>query len=559
MVTNRITLKVYTTATSTTEVQNSGIQFAQDINYTKGNPGGESLTLTFFIPRKVTESWSVLLGQRIAVYNALSMTWEGFIISITPSMSEGAQGMNVEAVGAWAYYLMSRKTRKPWADTRLDNNAWVEATAALDANDISLLKSCQIDRTNRIRFTPTSIRDAAAAEKGWANGNYVWVAYTAPTGQTIKRITLDYDLQEGAQAWQLSVYNNTAATDILTRTTSNATPGTRVSWDSGTLATPTQTMTILFISKAAQTPASDGTIYGDVANVVVYTEVGSINAQEIVKDIPGLVTELSADLTKIGAITTSLVPFINEPPRTYADAITNAVSYGDTSYGRWGVWVGLSGASKANDGSSDGKPRLVLEAEKDITVGYDYAIRINEPNVVPPLEFKQNLNDVYNWIAAQYQDVDGRALYVTPDDDSALKDTASITAYGQREQWLTLPTTSLALAKNYARRYLGYHKDPKWIGSITVKGYIRYKATQADTTNKEMAASEIWPNLRLCVENWLFAPNSSATNLTFLVTGTNYNDADQTCTLELGKPDPLEFAVARMQRVLDQQRLTNGG
>jgi hypothetical protein len=541
---NQIVIKAY--STGTTEIYGGGLDKAQDLTFSHQYPGGMCNSMTFFVPRDITSTWTLQGAQRITAWNGFHMVWEGYVASIAPTLSGGAQGMAVTCAGAWAWLLMNRKTQKPWADTRLDNNAWAEATAAADANDISLLKSCQIDRTNRIRFTPSSIRDAAGAEKGWANGNYVRVIYTAPTGQTIKRITLDYDLQEGAQAWELNLYSVTGATNLLNRTASNATPGTRVSWDSGTIATPTQSVFLIFKSGAAQTPATDGTMYGDVANVVVYTEVGNINAQEIIKDIAAMVSPISTDLTKIGAETLSLVPFISDPPQTLADEIAAAATTGDTSFNRWGYYVGFS------SDFSDGKPGLVLEQVPALT-DYDYALRVDDKLGTGGLSFSQDFDAIRNWIGVQYQDTTGRPVYVTPDDDAALKDASSITNYGQRELWLTLPTTSLANAKYQAGRWLAMLKDPQWkaTGTITVAGSIRAKSGQP------VPASQILPGKRVKIENWL--NDLSGAGLTFLISGTDYTDNGQTCAMTIGKPDPTEFIVARMQKQLDQQRLMSNG
>lgn len=522
---NAIALKVY--STGATEVRNAGLDLASGVIFDKIYPGGQALSLTFFVPRGITASWSVHVGYRICAYNGMTMVWEGWITGIEPTLSSSGMGVNVTAAGAWSQFLMARKTRKPWADTRLGEDAWAWYTPLAGA------EKCTVDRTNRIRFTPKA--------EAWISGDYAFVYYVAPTGQTVKRITLNYDLQEGAQAWELSVYNLTAAANELSRTTSNATPGVTVAWDSGILGTPTQQIRINFIARANQTPSADGTYYGEVTNIVVYTETGAINAQEISKDIAALATELSTDLSKIGTMPLDIVPFIADPPATYADLLTMAANYGDASYNSWAAYVGLS------DLANDGKPPLVLEQRPALT-DYDYAIRMDDDNVGGNLSFRQTLDGVRNWIAVQYQDRDGKNVYLTPDDDATLQNIASITQYGVRHAWVTLPTTSATTAATYARRYLALSKDPQWVasGQLVVIGYVRSKGGQ------RIPAANIAPGKRIRLENWLNDING--TGLTFLITGARYDDSGETCAIDIGQPDTIETFTLRLESIQLNQR-----
>ena len=522
MITNRVMLKAFT---ASGEIQNSGMDQAEQVMFTRSYPGGMCTAMTFYVARRVDAAWAVGLGTRIAAYNGLRMVWEGWVTGITPTVTADRQGISVTVAGAWATYLMARKTIKSWADARLDDTTWAWYTPLAGA------EKCTVDRNKRIRFTPKA--------EAWLNGEYALVTYIVPTGQTIKRITLDYDLQEGGQAWELSVYNVTSSSNLLSRTTSNATPGVTVAWDSGTLATPTQRININLIARANQTAKSDGTYYGEVQNVVVYTETGAINAQEIAKDIAALVPEISTDISRIGAITVDLVPFIAETETSYADLITNAVNYGDSSYNRWASYLGLS--------TGDGKPIFFLE-QSPLLSDWDYAIRMDDANVTSDLAFRHDLDGVANWIAAKYQDVTGGTVYMTPDDDATFKDTSSIASYGQRDFWVSLPTTNQAAVQNYCRRYLDAHKLPQWIatGQVEVAGFVRAKS------GKLVPACEVLPGKRIRIENWL--ADLSGSGLTFLISGTTYTDDSETCAMDIGMPDTLEFAIFRMQRIMDLGR-----
>lgn len=518
---NAITLKVY--SSGTVEVQNSGLERAESISFTQNYPGGKCAGLTFFIPRDVVASWSVKLGLRIAAWNGLSMVWEGYINGITPTISADRQGMTVIAEGAWARFLQNRKTRKPWADSRIDEETFPPSMT----NGYDLVT---IDRQNHIKFIPKI--------ESWANNLYAQVIYTAPIGQTIKRITANYDLQEGTQAWKLAIYNVTAAADQWSVTASGA------STLDTTLATPSQKANFYFqnISGAAQTPTGpSGTIYGRFWNVIIYTETGSINAQEVAKDITGMVSGISADVSKIGALTVNLVPFIAQGQESFAEILTRAASFGDASYNKWATWLDLS------INSSDGLPCLVLEQQPVLT-GYDYAIRMDDPNVGGDLQFIQDMEPVRNWIAVQYQDVNERSVWVTPDDDATLKDTTSIGVYGQREEWVFVPTSDLTAAKNYAKRLLAARKDVQWtaVGQLIVSGYIRAASGQ------RIPSSQIQPGKRIKIENWL--NDLSGSGLTFLITGTSYTDADERCSMGIGLPNTLEVLMLKLQAISTWQR-----
>jgi len=521
---NKIVIKAY--SSGTTEIQNAGLEDAEGLTFSSGYPGGMCLSMSFFVPRDVTSTWSLLGAQRITAWNGLTMVWEGYVASIAPGISADRQGMAVTCAGAWAKYLMARKTQKPWADTRVENSVWVVQIQAGHDNEIF---SYEVESSNGIHITPM--------ETVFSTGDYTALRYTAPTGQTIKRITYSYDFDENVQAWEQQVYDPTGAAAIAaSQVTATATGSHDL-----TLATPRQAMELRMYARGNISATLDKHVHAKWISIVVYTETGTINAQEITKDIAALVTELSTDLTQIGAENVSLVPFINDPPRTYADALINAMSYGDTSYNRWAVYVGLS------QDFSDGKPGLVLEQVPALT-DYDYAIRMDEEGVQDNLSFTQDFSAVRNWIAIQYQDVSGRPVYVTPDDDATLKDTTSITAYGQQEEWITLATTSLSSATYQGKRYLAQWKDPQWLatGQITVSGSVRAKNGQSVPT------SQILPGKRLKIENWL--NDLSGTGLTFLISGTDYGDDGQTCAMAVGKPDPMEYTVERMQRRFDLQR-----
>ena len=200
-----------------------------------------------------------------------------------------------------------------------------------------------------------------------------------------------------------------------------------------------------------------------------------------------------------------------------------------------------------SDGVSDNLPRLVLEQVPALT-SYDYAVRVEETNVTNELSFVQSLDEVYNWIGLHYTDASGLEVWLTPDDDANLKDTTSIAAYGQRETWLEVPSTSQTNATNYGRRYLAQHKDPQWQanGQITITGSVR------GVNGQSIPACEVRPGKRIKLENWL--NDLSGTGLTLLITGTTYDDKSEAVTLDFGQPTTDDVFMLRLQREMEIKR-----
>lgn len=498
---------------STTLVNAPELRYAEQVQYETYYPGGLYGGASFHLPRRVTRALSIRVGQRIKIYDGLRLAYEGILTGIGPVVDSDRQGVTVTCLGDWGAVMMMRGLRKPWADTRLDEGVWQESSTAYNGDDKSGWGIVTIDRLNRLRWTPTAV--------AFGVNYYHRLTYSAPTGQTIKRITFNYGLAEAAQNWQFILFNVTSAAaewSINTNTTGSA---------DITLATPAASVFFQFLSGAVQTPPADGSIAAEISSVIVYTETGSINATEIAKDVAGYVSELSSDLSLIGSNTLSLVPFVAEG-ETYADLLTRAAGYGDNSNNAWAVGI------RGGDGSSDGKPRLFLEAQPALT-DWDYTIRLDEQQL-PAAQLEQDLTQMRNYIAVHYQDSQNRDVWVTPDDDATLKDTT----YPAQHEWIDLSTTNDTLAKAYAKRYLAARKLPQWMCSdgLSIVGRVRGK-------NGIVPASMIVAGKRLRVENYL--DKVGGVDPIFLITGTSYEDAGHTCTLSFGQPDTLGPLIARME------------
>jgi hypothetical protein len=621
-------------------------------------PGGLFSSCTFWIPKDVGLQLIVTLASRLKVFNGIAICWEGRITAIEIDVNASDQGYAVTALGYWADVMMTRSWRKWWADTRYD--VWNAPISLLNSYDQSLTDVISVDTNNRIRLTPQSSQQFAS---GWLYR----IIYNEPTGQTVKRVTFNYDLQMSAYTYSRKVYyyngayNNCAeltdgdpaTTRTITLTTAqyiyvciddtnwskyinrirfdlgstlntNAsvmtvkyyngswtsltiTDGTAVSgatlakdgdvtftnpgdceetkvgsirghwlqisvsanltavifedisfgqsqaWElkvvsnSGeiildatsaatgsvdhTLASPGSRLGISMISLAQQTPGTFNSIYAEISDLCVYSETGSINLTEVAKDVAGFTPELSADLSLIGSNALSLVPFISEI-NTAADILTIAAGFGDSSYNAWACGI------RESDLSSDGDPILFAEQQPSLT-DYDYVVRLEESNLAAPFVCVQDITDVRNWIAVEYQNELGQTVILTPDDDAGLMDSTSITAYGRRDEWLSLQTTSQTIAANYGKRYLAAHKNPQWRVSndIMVLGYVRAK------DGSQIPTSQIRAGKRIRVSN--FMQDLNGTGLTFLISATRYEDATEICTISVGTPSSLDVWLAR--------------
>lgn len=535
---NRIVLTIYSSGTVAASDQALLLRRAKDLRFSTLFPGGVFATLSCFIACDPAVSFPFLVGYRLVARNGLVVVWEGVITSL-PRIVDTEMGVQINAAGYWGQLLERRGWEKPWADNRLDEANWVYQTGTTGAGD----QACTVDRLNRIRFTPKGV--------AWANGDYSAVRYTAPTGETCKRLTYSYDLQEGAQAWEVSAWRSTDGaawtqmTNVSGETYGAGTTTVIVASGTGsidvTLATPSRYLELRFYSRAAQTPVEDGTYYGQYSSLMVYTQTGTITAQSIAKDIRAKVTSLNSDETQIGAPGLTLAPFITAGRETMTAILSRAAGYGDASFNSWAPSLMESDAAT----TPDGKPVLAL-AQYPALTAYDYAVRIDDPNVAGRITVVYDLDAVRNWITVKYRDeLNNRDVILTPDDDANLKDTTSITTYGQREtpQPLDAGTTSSTIAKNLARRYLAAYKNPRLYvsGPITVKGYIRApKGTR-------VPASQIRAGKRIRVENYLDDLASvSGAGLTFVITQTDYDDAAQTCAISTGVPDDLAVFLAQL-------------
>lgn len=632
--------------------------------------GGMYGPISLYIPRAITLPAIFKLGNRLVVRNAMSIVWEGEIVSFGYSLGgEAEQGLILQGVGFYGGILGKQTWNKRWADTRLGADMWRWDTSATSEAS----EKIKLDRNNRLRFTPTQVQFTSNPERAA-------VYYTMPTGQTIKRVTLNYDLQEvfvtspknakhnnapagadtftdltnafdgddttsvtvtitsddylwiklpqntlnigfvrfdfgatvnAATATLSAVYPVVDSSGNVTYSSLTITDGTssggktfaqdgdvtftlpedigeasvdseRARWirfgfsanltasivineiqvgktqawtlrlrdrtgssniwsvsasgtgsQDTTLGTPRQELYLEFLSAAVnQDGEANGTVYGEVSDVVVYSETGSINLTEIAKDIVGQTTDLNSSTSFVDSNTFSLVPFVTDGHETMAEILERALAYGDASFNEWIAYLDNSELVA----SPNGKPVLVVKERPSLT-DYEYVISVNDKNLLPPFQLARDLDRVFNWIVVSYRDEENsRDIVIGPDDDSNLKDDDSISIYGKRVYEIPIKTADSTTATNVGRKFLAANKDPQWYvsGPLTVQSYIK------GSDGNEIPASGIRAGNRVKIEDFVDE------DLIFLISQTTYTDQGETCAISTGTPDDLAIFLSRI-------------
>lgn len=510
---NRPRIVIY--SSGSTVLQYDRLRFADGLKFSSQYPGGKSRACSFFIPADPRRYFPVQVGQRVKVYNGFKVVWDGRIRQVSPTVGTNGRGFSVQCLGHWGYTLAAQKIVKPWADMRIDQGTWEEDPTSAPTK----FEKFQLDRLNRLRIVPKAGTFTTNERYG--------VAYIGlPTGQTIKRVAFNYDFQEAAQNWRMRLRDSANAVDLWNVTTSGT--GSQ----DITLGTPSTSIRFIMDSLANQTAPGDETIYAEASSVTVYTETGAINAQEITKDLRALTSELSTSEQGIGALTVSLVPYVVDRFTSYADILEEVTSFGGASFEPWAVY--LANAMEL----VDDKPMLVLEAQPALTAA-DYVVDM-AGGQISSLSFTQAVDQIWNWIAVEYQDENRNSVTLTPDDDASLKDDASIALYGKRVYPLRMPmSSSSTMALQYGKAYLAKYKDLQWKvnGTIPITGYI------SGVYGEQIPACEIEAGKRVKIKNFL--NDLSGDGLTQLITGVDYNHSNQTATLTCGVPDSLDVWLNR--------------
>ncbi|KKN73404.1 hypothetical protein LCGC14_0401070 [marine sediment metagenome] len=545
MARNDLRVEIFTSGTTAVVDAADDFRRFQNMQFSTGYPGGLYLAAKMAVSRDIVKAWLLKGAQRLRILNGHQVVFEGQIESLERALLSDTQEILIYAVGYWGSLLASRRLRRLYADERTSADVWQERSGVDE-----VVETINIDRfdfengTNQIKLLPQ-------AGVNWGSADRIRIRYKAPAGETIHRMEFDCQFSEGSQVWttKLQDVDDTEAT-LYSRTAT----GTDVN-QSVEPAVGSTIIDMFLTSTNAQTSPANMDVFVDYRNIIVYAAKnhtpssgkGTVDLTEITKDIRAEFSELSADEDLIASNTLALKPFIAPRYPTVADILSRASVYGDASQNRWAT--GIRGSHLA----SDALPLLFAEQYPALT-GFDYAVRVDEPNLVPPFNITEGYigsdeNRVWNFIIVEFSDERGFSDWVTPDDDANLKDQTSIDDFGQRDYRLTIGHATQAVAVNAGRRFLTAHKDAAWSlrGPIAVQDFVRGAGGQ------QIPASEIQAGRRLKIENFLQDPATGADELIFLITKTDYVDDERVCNMTVGVPNSLDVYLA--QRELVDERL----
>lgn len=489
--------------------------------YPGGLYGGGVLRLE----SRILKTWGVMkvYPYRVVGRNGLKPVYEGWVDVHERAVDPGGQYIELPLVGAFGKVAQRRGIRRLFADNRLGADVWIDETGANAA------EKCQVDRRNRIRITPKGV--------AWVANDVAIIRYTAPTGEYIKRVEYDYDLQEGAQSWELIVRDVTNGTTINTYSSSGSGTGA-----SAVMGASCAVVDIRFTSLANQTPASDGTIYGELSNIKVYCVTANSGnyaryGHEILIDaLSEFSDEINSGTNFIDQTNTlNITPFITQGGgfEYLAAYMSRAAGFGDASNDPW-AWGFRHSESVA---LPDGKPPAYYEQQPALT-DFDYQLQLGEPNLAGSVRVIRPFDAVVNRVWVNYTDELGANQWQMYTDDATLQAADSQSRYMIQESVVKLGQASSTAAIAFAKRVLAKNKYSSSLlqvgGAIPVKGYLR------NQYGLRVPASEVTAGKRIKLVNFLDGFNDAATNaVTMLISRTRYDTREEKLNLTVGKPDSL--------------------
>lgn len=549
---NNCTITVYSTGLTEIPDYPRSMEYASNLRFSTGYPGGLYLDCTFYISREIADWWALRGAQRVMVRNGFGQpVYEGYIDSFDYIATDTAQGVQVNCVGAWSKILMSRRIRKIWSDTRTDENTWAWNVTTQP------LELWQVDRTNRVR-----VMAKGGCSYTSATADDAEITYTAPAGQEIKRVTYTYNFNEFAgrsfvmhmEEWTGASWS-TITTPVDSRISATGTAALDL--------TCSTSCTKLKMMVYAQAASDNLDIVADEKNFASWEKISVYSTSASAVDLPAVVTGVRGLLdtinttdyyvTAMGA-PRSLIGTESEPSsfgafdsETLADVLIRAASFGDGNNARWAVGFRHSELAPV----PDGKPVIFCEQYPALT-DYDFTVRLDEPNLLAPLTIKQNFGRIYNYIILRYTDDNDKQVYVTPETDASLKDATSIAAYGQRDYLLDVGNASATLAKGNGYRFLAAYKDPQFelTGPVNVRDAIRTKSGLYGPV------CQVRAGFRLRIENFISDLTGTATGATFLISATNYDDDTETVSITAGPPDGLIYPVYQRAIKIGAEEIT---
>lgn len=540
---NNLFVAIYQAYSTTERVDVDLLPKASSITYSTYFPAGMYGAASVFIPSPISDTFLWQPGDRMVIRNGLTIVWEGELSTIGYGVGDGAQqGITLEGVGYWGALLGKRTVNRRWCDTRTTQDAWNPYYGGGNRDRAFIDRNVNTTGVSKLRITPK--REAFPnASTGVA------LIYSMPTNESVGRIAGTYDFKEDVQAWRFRLIDGALSSSFWDRTSTAS-----ASFDTDNPAgTNSQHTYLQWLSNTSvtQTPASDKVYYGEVTGIKVYRyqsddgTVPNVRINTIAKNCIAAVTNINSTATHLidtPGTTLDIEPFMTNGNETWASVLERAAAYGDGAFNQW--YIRLMDSEQA--ATPIGKPVMEVKQYPALT-SYDYAVRIDGPNVLPPVDIRRTVDNMRNYLVINWTNPAGGLSQKTPDDNSNLKDSTSITDWGQREMVVNLSRANSTSAINTGRKILAARKNPQWYvnGPLTVRGYIEGSA------GERIPASEIQAGKRVKILNFLddLAPSgASGAGFTDYIASTYYDDSTETCQMSIGGlPDNLAVILAQLQ------------
>jgi hypothetical protein len=518
-----ISIEVYSSGITRITPENSLVN-AEGLTFETIYPGGWYGSGSLFVPRHILRWWPIDTNQRIVFSNGHRTVYEGWIDGIEDQADANNMGVTLDCVGAWGKFAMRRGLHRLYIDRRVDTATWRYEQAPGSESKGDIRRSN--DLGDVLMFTPRNV--------AWGNNEYISLDYYAPTGEKVKKLIFDYDLTSNGEDFSIELYNEETAASLWSRSITAA--GSTTGSEETVILSPTSNhLSWRFISDAAQTPAGLGATYAEISDLRVYAETN--NSGNIADSMNEIVLDLISEFSDFINADTGNVGVAGSPYTIdnyiaqgdyIADILTAVTGFGDAAFNAWAAqFVNSQLAS-----TEDGKPPLWL-AQYPALTGYDFKLNMDDLEIAG-IQIQKNIASVRNWIRVRYLDDQNNEIWITPDDDANLKDTASIADNGQQEENLFFNNMTTTGATNLARRFLAQMKDPKYILTAPLPILHTIKTGKNDI----MPVSWVRAGLRIGIMDYLGGVN-------FLISHTRYNHDERTCYVTAGQPDPFAIALAQ--------------
>lgn len=490
------------------------IEYASDIDWASTWPKGYG-SASFQVKRDIARQWAVKQAYDLKIRHGHTIVYQGRIDDLNRALSaSGGQTITVTATG-WYAVLTERRLRKRWRDnapvSRMvwpSNRYLTGSQQGMDANkrdDIIIVRAGYGDVTK-------SANDAYHEN------------YTVPIGSFIKGVDSLFAMRSG-EGITIRWWNDDTATAEEEEVSLGGGGQSDGTFNATMASGLTDSLTLRFILDA--TDIYDENDRAQVYDMVIYCYYDPTHPQytsetyttgQLIKDVLILCgkTNLSTDYSSITDPALTLAAFISQGDNfeTGDSLIQRLCAYGDSSQNTYGLAVWDS------TGTSDGKPRVDLRARS--VSSWEWVVTLAD---LETFRDSPSLDELYNWVIVKYVDDREQELYLTPDTEATLKDTTSITAYGERHSpVIEIGKATSAKALDMGKRYLAYHKDPLRKSELAIKDQIR------DTRGVWWPANRVRGGDRVRLLDY-------EGGVTYFLRGTSYNQKTGICRMTPDLPE----------------------